>query len=200
MPGEVSTPMIAARGKRSTSKAVLLPGPQPRSTQRPACASGTRLNRSCEGRVRSSSNLRYCPGFQSATLPAPRNPAVHRPLPDRAASEPDGDHPDYHVVECFCPLHGGRGGTLGGGRQHGSRPGTQSRGPRGEFELYIGSGLTGCSRQADVRHAVRPDRAAPGTTMCPARHAVVDGTDDGHASSRQRFSSRWASRARRATS
>ena len=70
----------AASGQRAPSRRVTLPAPQPRSTTARGAASGTRARRSSAGRSRSSSNSRYCCGFQvidassfcRATVPAPR--------------------------------------------------------------------------------------------------------------------------------
>jgi hypothetical protein len=56
--GALSTPVIAACGKRLASSAVELPGPQPRSRTRSGAASGTRARRSAAGRVRWSSKAR----------------------------------------------------------------------------------------------------------------------------------------------
>src|SRR5437870_2981389 len=65
MSGEESSPITSAFGNRSTSSSVELPGPQPRSNTRAARSSGTCASRSREGRVRSSSNLRYWRADQS---------------------------------------------------------------------------------------------------------------------------------------
>src|SRR5215510_8682484 len=65
MSGEESSPITSACGNRSMSSSVELPGPQPRSNTRVARSSGTCASRSREGRVRSSSNLRYWRADQS---------------------------------------------------------------------------------------------------------------------------------------
>src|SRR5262245_6022675 len=65
MSGEESSPITSACGNRSMSSSVELPGPQPRSNTRVASLSGTCAKRSREGRVRSSSNLRYWRADQS---------------------------------------------------------------------------------------------------------------------------------------
>src|SRR6185437_3738006 len=66
MSAEVSIPITSACGQRFTSSSVELPGPQPISTTLRASAIGICASRSRDGRVRSSSNLRYCCGLQSA--------------------------------------------------------------------------------------------------------------------------------------
>ena len=66
MSGEESSPTISDCGKRSTRSSVELPGPQPRSTTSRGRCSGTCASRSRGGRVRSSSNLRYCRALQSS--------------------------------------------------------------------------------------------------------------------------------------
>src|SRR5437660_12694802 len=66
MSGDESSPTTCACGKRSTRSSVELPGPQPRSTTRRGFASGTCASRSRGGRVRWSSNFRYCRALQSS--------------------------------------------------------------------------------------------------------------------------------------
>src|SRR5580704_6622326 len=66
MSGEESNPTMSDCGKRSTNSSVELPGPQPRSTMSRGRCSGTCATRSRGGRVRSSSNLRYCVALQSS--------------------------------------------------------------------------------------------------------------------------------------
>src|SRR4029077_10041910 len=66
MSGDESSPITCACGKRSTRSSVELPGPQPRSTTRRGFARGTCASRSRGGRVRSSSNFRYCRALQSS--------------------------------------------------------------------------------------------------------------------------------------
>src|SRR6185437_14869843 len=66
MSAEVSIPITSACGQRLTKSSVELPGPQPISTTLRASAIGICASRSRDGRVRSSSNLRYCCGLQSA--------------------------------------------------------------------------------------------------------------------------------------
>src|SRR5882762_5292232 len=73
MAAEVSIPMISARGHRLTRSSVEFPGPHPTSTTLRASTSGICSSRSRDGRVRSSSNLRYCSALQSA-IPAPALP------------------------------------------------------------------------------------------------------------------------------
>ena len=68
MSGEVSKPLTLACGQRATSSSVELPGPQPMSTTRRGFSSGICASRSRAGRVRSSSNLRYCAADQSGVL------------------------------------------------------------------------------------------------------------------------------------
>jgi hypothetical protein len=70
MSADVSMPMMVALGQRLTRSAVELPGPQPMSTIFFGSASGICASRSRDGRVRSSSNLRYCSALQSA-IPMP---------------------------------------------------------------------------------------------------------------------------------
>ena len=64
----LSTPTMDARRKAPASSSVELPGPQPRSAARATSPGGTACKRSRAGRVRSSSNFRYCRADQ-ATLP-----------------------------------------------------------------------------------------------------------------------------------
>src|ERR1700680_2478714 len=66
MSADVSMPVTAARGQRLTRSSVEFPGPHPMSTTLRASASGICASRSRAGRVRSSSNLRYCSALQSA--------------------------------------------------------------------------------------------------------------------------------------
>src|SRR6201996_3904045 len=66
MSAEVSMPITSACGQRLTSSSVELPGPQPMSTTLRASTIGICASRSRDGRVRSSSNLRYCCALQSA--------------------------------------------------------------------------------------------------------------------------------------
>ena len=75
--GELSRPVTAAAGQRPRRRAVLLPGPQPRSmTVRDASAS-IRAARSRQGCVRSSANFRYLWALQSGILPVlPRLPRI----------------------------------------------------------------------------------------------------------------------------
>ena len=65
MSDDESTPTTSASGNRSIKSSVELPGPQPRSNTRSARSSGTCASRSRDGRVRSSSNLRYWRADQS---------------------------------------------------------------------------------------------------------------------------------------
>ncbi len=60
MSAELSRPLTRACGKRAASISVELPGPQPMSTASRTAMSGTANSRSRTGRVRSSSNFRYC--------------------------------------------------------------------------------------------------------------------------------------------
>src|ERR1700761_3177203 len=66
MSADVSMPITSAFGQRLTKSSVELPGPQPMSMTLCASVSGIWASRSRGGRVRSSSNLRYCSALQSA--------------------------------------------------------------------------------------------------------------------------------------
>ncbi len=65
MSGALSTPTMDAAGKRRAISSVELPGPQPRSAARATSPAGTACNRSRAGRVRSSSNFKYCRADQA---------------------------------------------------------------------------------------------------------------------------------------
>src|SRR5690348_11670695 len=58
-------PITLAFGQRLTRSSVELPGPQPISTTLRGSSNGICASRSRDGRVRSSSNLRYCSALQS---------------------------------------------------------------------------------------------------------------------------------------
>src|SRR5262249_18795730 len=68
MTAELSTPTMAASGKRSAINLVELPGPQPRSAAFRTSLAGTACRRSRAARVRSSSNFRYCSADQLISL------------------------------------------------------------------------------------------------------------------------------------
>lgn len=58
-------PVILAAGQRCCRRAVLLPGPQPRSATYSTFSSGTLASSSTAGRDRSAAKCRYKEGFQS---------------------------------------------------------------------------------------------------------------------------------------
>lgn len=63
--GDESMPVILAAGQRWCRRAVLLPGPQPRSAMYSIFSSGTLASSSTAGRDRSAAKCRYKEGFQS---------------------------------------------------------------------------------------------------------------------------------------
>ena len=72
MSAEESMPVMCAEGYRFSTTAVEFPGPQPRSMMRLGEERGTWERRSRAGRVRCSSNLRYCAALQSLVCAAAR--------------------------------------------------------------------------------------------------------------------------------
>lgn len=74
--GDESMPVILAAGQRWSRRAVLLPGPQPRSAMYSIFSSGTLASSSTAGRDRSAAKCRYKEGFQSDIflLPSARYP------------------------------------------------------------------------------------------------------------------------------
>src|SRR5215207_5551490 len=65
--GDESNPTICAPGQRSANEEVSWPEPQPRSTTNLGSTARTLLNRSTNGRERSSANSEYLLGSQTVT-------------------------------------------------------------------------------------------------------------------------------------
>src|SRR5688500_9786879 len=65
--GDESSPTICARGQRPAGEEVSWPEPQPRSTTNFGSTARALLNRSTNGRERSSANSEYLLGSQTVT-------------------------------------------------------------------------------------------------------------------------------------